>query len=173
MLDTDNNESTLTKEEAKNDEKSQIYELGFLLLPSISEENIPVVFDNYKELIISFGGDVISGEMPRMIRLAYVMTKIIENKRNKFDSAYFGWVKFEMSPEKLVELKSKLDLSPDLIRFLIIKTVRENTLAPRKYSGNNNRFKNGVEKREEKKDDMPIDEEQVSKEIDALAEAAV
>src|SRR3989344_6520876 len=102
---------------------SRIYEVGYLLVPTIEEGGIPAVYGNLKELVLSLSGQVISDEIPRMRELAYTLGKDVQNVRNKFDTAYFGWTKFEMEPEKVLELKKKLDLDSNFLRFLIIKTI--------------------------------------------------
>ena len=117
----------------ENNADSRIYEVGYLLVPTIEEGGIPAVYGNLKELIGSFGGQIISDEIPRMRELAYTLGKDVQNVRSKFDNAYFGWTKFEMDPEKVLELKKKLDLDPNFLRFLLIKTVKENTLAIKRF----------------------------------------
>src|ERR1035437_4434621 len=116
------------EKEAKSDTDSRIYEVGYLFVPTIAGEDVPGLYGNLKELVTSMGGELIADEMPRMINLAYTMLKVVSNVRSKFNTAYFGWVKFEMDPEKISELKNKLDLDPNIIRFLITKTVKENTI---------------------------------------------
>ena len=148
---------------------SRVYEVGYLLLPTISEEEMPVVYGNLKELIVSLGGEIISDEMPKMIPLAYTMSKVIQNLRNKFETAYFGWIKFEMTPEKVLELKKKLDADKNLIRFLILKTVKENTIAAKRFIHKDSRRKTSVVKKEgENEITTPIDKEEIDKEIDAM-----
>ncbi len=148
---------------------SRIYEVGYLLSPTISEENMPVVYGNLKELVVSLGGEIISDEMPKMITLAYAMSKVFQNVRNKFDTAYFGWVKFEINPEKVLELKKKLDVDPNFIRFLILKTVRENTIAAKRFIHKESRRKISITKKEgENEISAPINKEEIDKEIDAM-----
>ena len=119
--------------EIKEDEVVRVYEVGYLLVPTIEEINLPVTYGNLKELIMSFGGTIISDEMPKMIPLAYTMVKVVANVRNKFNAAYFGWVKFTMETDSVLELKKKLDLDSNIIRFLILKTVKENTIAAKRF----------------------------------------
>lgn len=158
--------------EDKNNEvetNSRIYEIGYLLVPTLSEENVPITYSGLKDLVVSFGGEIISDEMPKIISLAYSMLKVTQNVRNKFDSAYFGWVKFEMNPEKILELKKKLDIDPNIIRFLILKTIRENTLAAKRFVHKDSRRKILVPKKEgENQVSIPIDKEEIDKEIDAM-----
>jgi len=158
--------------ENNNEEReinSRVYEVGYLLLPTISEEEMPGVYTKLKDLVVSLGGEIISDEMPKMISLAYTMSKIIKNVRNKFDSAYFGWVKFQMEPEKVLELKKKLNLDLNLIRFLVLKTVKENTIATKRFM--NRDFKkriSTVKKEGEEEISTPINKEEIDKEIDAM-----
>ena len=148
---------------------SRIYELGYLLTPAISLENMPVNYGNLKDLIINLGGEIISDEMPKMINLAYTMSKVVQNVRSKFDTAYFGWVKFGINPEKVLELKKKLDVDPNFIRFLILKTVRENTIAAKRFMHKDLRRKMPIGKKEgENETPLPIDKEEIDKEIDAM-----
>lgn len=151
--------------------KTQVYELGYLLVPTISDEGVGGAYTAIKDLVASFGGEFISDEMPHLITLAYPMLHVVANVRNKFDSAYFGWIKFEMETSKVLELKNKLDFEPNTIRFMIIKTVRENTIATKKFT-----YKDMSKSRTVKKeagDEAPaeINKEELDKEIDAMIEA--
>lgn len=155
--------------EIENDANSRVYELGYLLVPTISEEDVPVVFGNLKELVSSFGGIAISDEMPKMIPLAYAMVKVVANVRNKFNTAYFGWVKFTMETDKVLELKKKLDLDPNFIRFLILKTVKENTIAAKRFVRGDVAHRRPPMKRNENDENaVPINKEEIDKEIDAM-----
>lgn len=151
---------------------SRVYELGYLLVPTLSEEEIPATFGNLKELVLSFGGVSISDEMPKMMTLAYPMTKVIANVRNKFKTGYFGWIKFTMDSGEVLKLKKKLDLDPNLVRFLIIKTVKENTFNTKRFT--RGEFINRRAKIDKSKSDevvVPINKEEIDKEIDALVAA--
>jgi ribosomal protein S6 len=146
---------------------SRVYEVGYLLVPTIAEEGVPAVYGNMKELIASFGGVVIADEMPRMMPLAYSMVKVVANVRNKFSNAYFGWFKFTMDSDKVLEIKKKLDLSPDVIRFLILKTVKENTIAAKRFV-RTELHKRPTNKKIEGEEAAPINKEEIDKEIDAM-----
>jgi hypothetical protein len=56
------------------------------------------------------------------------MTKSVADTRKKFDTAYFGWLKFETKSELMPSIKKAVDAYPNVLRYLLIKTVRENTL---------------------------------------------
>ncbi|MFA6257050.1 MAG: 30S ribosomal protein S6 [Candidatus Paceibacterota bacterium] len=150
------------------DTTERIYELGYLLVPTLSEEDMPVAFGNLKELISTMGGVMVSEEMPKQIPLAYTMTKVIQNIRHKFDVAYFGWFKFTMDTAKVLDMKKKLDLDPTLIRFLLLKTVKENTIASKRFIRPDMGRKPKAQKEEGVETATPINKEEIDKEIDAM-----
>lgn len=157
----------------EKDSNSRVYELGFLLVPTISTDEMPVVFGDLKGLILTMGAEMISDEMPKMITLAYAMQKTIANIRNKFNTAYFGWVKFAMDADKVLDLKKKLDLDSQVVRFLILKTVRENTMASKRYIRTDmpSGTRAPLTKKTEDEVMVPINKEEVDKEIDAMVAA--
>lgn len=157
--------------EAIADANSRVYELGYLLVPTIEEIDIPVQYGNIKELVSSFGGIVIADEIPKMMPLAYTMAKVVSNVRSKFNRAYFGWTKFTMDSDQVLELKKKLDLDPNFIRFLILKTVKENTIAAKRFVRSDIHRRPRVEKSGENETAAPINKEEIDKEIDALIAA--
>ncbi len=150
---------------------SKVYELGYLLVPTIAPDDVPRDYGNLKELVASFGGEIISDEMPKMTNLAYSMSKVISNVRAKFTTAYFGWTKFTMKPEQVLELKKRLDLDPHFIRFLVLKTVKENTIAAKRFVRGEMYKRPVVKKSAENEIAVPINKEEIDKEIDALVAA--
>jgi len=160
----------MEKKTVKKAKDVMVYEVGYLLVPTLSEDEVPGIYGNLKELIASFGGEVTSDEMPRMINLAYTMAKVVSNVRSKYDAAYFGWIKFDMDTQKLLEFKKKLDLDSNVLRFLIIKTVKENNVATRKSTfGTLAKKKAPSAKKEGENEEVaPIDKVEIDKEIDAM-----
>ena len=112
--------------------ENTIYEVSYLLLPNISPEQAMVKVGSLKDKIASLGGGIISDENPVLIDLAYSMTKVVQAVRHKVSTGYFSWVKFEISNENekggVGLVKKMLDTNDNVLRYLIIKTVRENTL---------------------------------------------
>ena len=106
-----------------------------------------------------------------MMTLAYPMLKVVANVRSKFSTAYFGWIKFTMDGEQVVELKSKLDFDPTIIRFLILKTVKENTIAAKRFVRSDTLHKKFKAKNDDVENVAPINKEEIDKEIDALVAA--
>ncbi|MCX6755070.1 MAG: 30S ribosomal protein S6 [Candidatus Nomurabacteria bacterium] len=164
-----------TKKVIKEEGDARVYEVGYLLSNAIEEGDVAAEYGNLKELVSSLGGEIISDEMPKDIELAYTIEKVIANIKHKFNNAYFGWVKFAMDPEKVLELKKKLDLDVKIVRFLILKTVRENTVATKKFArateGGAVTKKYTPKIRAEGEEVPEINKEEIDKEIDAMIEA--
>jgi ribosomal protein S6 len=116
------------EKDTHNKEDFQVYELGYLFVPSLTEDKVEEEVKTLHTLVTSLGASIISSENPLYIDLAYAITKHVGATRHKYNKAYIGWVKFEMTPEHVVALKKELDLSSSILRYLITKTVRENTL---------------------------------------------
>ncbi|MEI7709689.1 MAG: 30S ribosomal protein S6 [bacterium] len=161
------NKINIETEMSSGDKNSKVYEVGYLLVPSIKEEDVAINYGNIKDVVASFGGEVISDEMPKMINLAYTMEKVTSNVRSKYKTAYFGWTKFTMAADQVVELKKKLDLDPNFVRFLIIKTIRENTIAAKRFVRSET-YKKAKPASSENEVVAPINKEEIDKEIDAL-----
>lgn len=103
----------------------QVYELGFLILPSIPEDRLSGVVDVMKAIITQEGGAVIGGEDPFKQDLAYTMSKTVGASRYVINDAYIGWFKFELEPEKAPLVKAALEQVDEVLRFLLIKTPRD------------------------------------------------
>ena len=122
------------KKEETKDQDSRLYELGYHLLPVIMEEELGGEVTALRDLVEKHGGQVVSQEMPKTVALAYPLPKIIASKRKYFDTAFFGWVRFEMLPQGVVALKDDLNGYEKILRFIIVKTSIEQPLPPRRMS---------------------------------------
>ena len=106
----------------------RVYELGYLIMPTVDEGNLSNERDALVALITKFKGIVISEGQPQLIDLAYDMTKMIDNKKHTYSQAYFGWIKFDITPDVIETLTDEAELGENLIRSIMIKTVRDNTI---------------------------------------------
>jgi ribosomal protein S6 len=155
--------------EMAGDSEGNVYELGFLLVPSITEAGLAEAFGSVKELILSKGAVAISEEFPKLLTLAYTMEKTLNNKIERFTEGYFGWIKFEMEGSEAQALESTLRLREDVIRHLLIKTVRENTIASKRAFGI--RRRPGSKDEVKEKGTAPeMSKEQIDREIEALVD---
>jgi ribosomal protein S6 len=111
-----------------------VYEVGYHLMPTVDEAETSALVSNIKNLIEGAGGSFISDDMPKMMPLAYDISKNINSKNNIFSKAYFGWIKFELPSLKIEEIKKGLEKNVQILRFILLKTVRENTMYQPKFS---------------------------------------
>jgi ribosomal protein S6 len=153
----------------------QVYELGYHIVSTVAEENLPKEVEALKAIVLKDGGSLVSEGEPKLINLAYSMTKSVADTRKKFDTAYFGWLKFETKSELMPSIKKAVDAYPNVLRYLLIKTVRENTLytpklnvrAPGKEAEAPAKVKKSI-KTEETKISSSKDLEDIDKSIEEL-----
>jgi ribosomal protein S6 len=127
-------ENMKNEENTENKDSIQVYEISFLLLPTLPEEKLASEVGLIKSAVEDNGGVFISEEFPKNRALSYPMSKVIQTKKQNFREGYFGWVKFELESESLPKIKKSLESNPHILRFLLIKTVKENTLFSTKLS---------------------------------------
>jgi ribosomal protein S6 len=118
------------------EDSTRVYEVGYLLLPSIPEEHIPEAVTAIKAVIKGAHGVSLSEEDPRLRPLAYEMTKHIGTENVRFNTAYFGSMKFEVVGNELPTIKAGLEALDSMLRFLIIKIGREQVHISRPVSTN-------------------------------------
>jgi ribosomal protein S6 len=126
----------MTKEVSeKTGTEGRIYEVGYHLLSSIAEENIPAEVEKIKKVLAAEKAEIISEEMPKLRPLAYEIKKAFSGVYKKFDKAYFGNIKFQL-PEggDIRVIDEKLKANENILRYIVIKTVRENTMYSPKIS---------------------------------------
>jgi ribosomal protein S6 len=102
-------------------EKMKIYEIGYLLVPTIPEENVLGRFRTSKMLLESKGAAFITEDAPKMRLLSYDMTQVIGSERRKYDKGYFGWVKFETQSAAIPVIRTELEKTINILRHLIIE----------------------------------------------------
>ncbi len=119
------NEITPEASGEEREETGLVYELGYHLLPNLSDEEVLEEVKSFKTFVEVNGGSLVSEEAPKPMHLAYTMVKKQEGKNARFDTSIFGWIKFEISAEGILAVKEEVDLSKNVLRFIIIKTVRE------------------------------------------------
>ncbi|MBX4198770.1 30S ribosomal protein S6 [Candidatus Parcubacteria bacterium] len=105
--------------------ESQVYELGYLILPSIAEDSLSDVVNALKGIISKVGGTELDSEMPIKIDLAYTMSKVTGARKYVVDDAYIGWVKFECEPSCINEIDTAVKQLDEVLRHLLVKTTKE------------------------------------------------
>lgn len=127
------NETTIADVE---DIKTNVYEISYILVPSLSEEQVTRKIEEIKAAIASKGASFISEEVAYLRDLAYEMTRVIKNANNRFNTGYFGWIKFEMSTDSIKAIEASLKLDEDVIRFLVVKAERDINIFTKKETLN-------------------------------------
>ena len=103
----------------------QVYELGYLILPSVTEDSLSNVVDSIKKVVKKVGGEEIASEDPIKIDLAYTMTKSIGARKYVVNDAFIGWLKFESDSSSANEISEAVKKLEEVLRFLLVKASRE------------------------------------------------
>lgn len=153
---TENNEITI---------EARVYEVSFIFDNKIEETEALAKANALKDSIAALGGSFISEETPYIRELAYEMVRVQNNINVRFNVGHFGWIKFEMDPGTVPSIEKQLKSDEQVVRYIIIKTVRENTVftkrAPIIKAENIALF---VEAEEKLKEEKPAEEKPVAKE---------
>lgn len=105
--------------------EGRVYELGYHILPSVATSDLEGEVETISKTLKKLKAEVVAERPPRLIDLAYTIEKKIDGVNRRFDTAYFGWVAFELPADTIAELKSAMDTNPVILRHLIIKTDRD------------------------------------------------
>jgi ribosomal protein S6 len=163
-------QATTTSSEDTGARTPIIYEVGFHLVPTIAEDGVGAAVERVRQ-IIGTDAEFISEGYPQKMQLAYVVERAAQGKREKYGEAWFGWIKFAQTREKLPAIEAALNASREVLRSLIIETVREDITPPktRAVFGSNE-----LEGKTIKKPQAPaeksaeVSEAELDKSIDAL-----
>src|SRR3982751_3608190 len=104
-------------QENMKDDMKKVYEIGYLLVSSIPREKVADAAASLKNVLSKKNAEIIAEEAPELIPLAYTMIKKIGTANHRFDQAFFGWVKFELSTAAIEEVKKTFDINPDVLRY--------------------------------------------------------
>jgi ribosomal protein S6 len=170
------NPETLSHARILSDEKA-IYEVGFHVAPSLSEEEVGAVVQKIKAALATGGAEIVSEGAAHKMALAYTIE--IANsglaaqagKRAKYNEAYFGWIKFESDRQAIPALEQMLRGAKETIRYLLIITVREDAVsAPRRAVFTSDRLEGETIQKPVAAVEVPaeISESELDKSIDAL-----
>ena len=129
-----------------------VYELGYLILPSIPEDKLSDAVDLIEKAISKEGGVKLDSEAPFKQDLAYSMSKTIGASRYVVSDAYLGWMKFEVEPEKINAVKEGVEKIGEVLRLLLIKAPRESAFTFAKAA------ESRAEKKEESSEPSPVEE---------------
>jgi ribosomal protein S6 len=125
-------ETTMPAAEAAVDTTDEVvsYELAFHLLPTVAEEEVKTLESELQSLITNAGGTVGLTEAAQRFDLAYELTKMIDGKYRRFETAYFGWIRFTALPESVEALMQEVEAMPAVLRSLLVRLTRQEEANP-------------------------------------------
>jgi len=118
----------LMKTDQQEENRNTVYEIGCLFVPIISDKDVLTEVSKIKSSLEKLDCDFLSGDGPDTKELAYPMKKMIDGEKHLFVKAYFVWLKFTANSDKLIGLKEGLDKNKNILRYILIKTIKEDVL---------------------------------------------
>ena len=104
---------------------SSVYEIGYHLVPTLTEEAVAAAVKDITELLKKNGAETVGDRFPVKIPLAYTIQKRVSAKILRFNEAYFGWVAFEMPRDAVAVVTAALDAHPSMLRYIVVTTDRD------------------------------------------------
>jgi ribosomal protein S6 len=160
-----------SRAEARGDISNQpVYEVAFHVVPTIPEDGVGAVVEKVRKALGD--AEIIFEHFPEKMNLAYTIVRSDAGKREKSDTAYFGFIKFATDRENLPGIEEKLRGMKEVLRHLTVETLREEpVIVPRRTIFASDRLegetiKKPVAAQEEKVAD--VSDEELNKSIDAL-----
>ncbi|MCA1806883.1 MAG: 30S ribosomal protein S6 [Actinobacteria bacterium] len=107
---------------AKTDtnENITIYEIGFLLAPTIPEDQVKAIETDMHKQITDAGGDIVASQSPEMRELSYEIEVKDEGEKRHYSRGQFGWVQFNLEPHQVDDIEKIFITSDDVIRHLLV-----------------------------------------------------
>ena len=118
----------MASNETQQTEDEQIireYECGYLLLPTITPENVTNEAEQLKTIIQDNGGRIANSQAPSKFPLAYTMSISREGSRDSYTEAYFGWITFEADSQQVNDIKEALRVNESLLRYMVVKADKD------------------------------------------------
>ena len=108
----------------------QVYELGYHILPTVVIDDLEGEVAKLRSAVEARGGSFISEATPEMMNLAYPIFVNNGGKKTRYETAYFGWMKFEMNQSQAIDLRdADLSANAQVLRHILVITTREETRA--------------------------------------------
>lgn len=152
-------------------ETRPIYEIGFHVVPTIDEAGAAKVAEMIKSAVMKGDAEVISEAAPQRMRLSYTIERATSGSREKYDEAYFGFIKFATDRENIPAIEAMLRGTREVLRYLLAQTVREDLVStPRRATFTSDRLEGETIKKPvaEPEKGGEVSEEDLNKSLDAL-----
>ena len=93
------------------------YELVFIAQPTLEEEGLQALVDRVKGFVIDAGGDVVDVNHMGRRQLAYAI-------RDRWEGFYV-LVHADLEPSAVADVEHELNLTEDILRYLLIRLDEE------------------------------------------------
>ena len=173
MSQAEGNPEVSSQANTYSDERA-VYEVGFHVVSTVPEGEVSSVAEKIRAEIKKGDEVEIIRDIPaQKMTLAYPIERPVSGgTKENHTSTYFGSIKFETTPDVIPALQVALKGMKEILRFILVETVREDiTAAPRRAVFSSDRLEGKtIEKRPgitEEKGGKGSDEE-LDKSIEAL-----
>lgn len=109
------------------DIKKAVYDVGFHIVPSMSETEANEYFAEIVKKAEARGAEIILLEKPQLIDLAYTIRHHKRNVSGLYDSyaeGYMSSIKCEMPSKEITAFAKELSTDNNIVRALCIESVR-------------------------------------------------
>ena len=156
-----------TLSQAKKD-TTPVYELGYHVVPTVPEDGVSGVVEKIRKALGS--AEILNEQFPSRLVLAYTVERSVQGKREKYGESHFGFIKFATDRENIPALNKALSAMSEILRFIIVETVREDAPAPRRAIFTSSRLEGETIKKPEVAPEKAaeVSEAELDKSIDAL-----
>jgi len=137
-----------------------LYEIGYLFKDGLGDEEILSFSENLRNTITDRGGLITTEGKPKKQNLAYPI--------KKETTAIFNWLRFMVKPALLGEIEKYLKEQKTIIRFIVVKTVKEKAQKPRVPRLKKTKLVIPAENDAGKTEKEEIKEEEIDKKIEEL-----
>lgn len=147
-------------------DSAQLYEIGYHLVPTLAEDKVGAEIARLRQAVESRSGVVSAEEWPKHMELAYTIARREGSKRVRYDTSYFGWIRFTMDQTQVPDLQEALSEVDTVLRCIIVAIPDETKRPPKKHRQ--------ILKRESAEEAQTVEEkpevatEEIDKEIEKL-----
>jgi ribosomal protein S6 len=139
-------------------------------VPTLAEGDVSA--EAAKVLALLGDADIIKNEAPRKMTLAYQVERAGTGRREKYNEAYFGFIKFAIDKEHIHDIEQAVRAKREILRYLLVKTVREELAPARRAVFTSDRLEGETLKKPtpaiEEVKVGEVSEEELDKSIDAI-----
>jgi len=97
-------------------QEPQLYEIGLLIKPELSEEQAAAELGNVRSIIEKHNGMLESTTDPKIRKLSYPIRKI--------EQAYFAALQFSIAPPAIGSIEQEVKTHDTIVRYLVLSWAR-------------------------------------------------